>query len=274
MYAWCVGKEGGRESFVLYLVLHPISTPDLFLFRQVKRLRPVGRPAPRCKPVHARRAHRAPVGEQAAGRPPSGQPHGLWNQFSTGGADRGQTALSHTHTHTHIFGRISRFSYWLPKISSVLVKRLTGAIVSEMTYVVLSDGTWDVNLNWITWLPKILCSDWWRGMAHIPPYTLQYSRASVLLHCWLGGRKSIQPVKSWVMTCWYGYLFGVKCTVLHVVQLMPLSPIISCFIKIQNGFSFLVPACPGCPGKEAANQQYVHNSTTACSTVVSETAVW
>jgi len=34
------------------------------------------------------------MGEQAAGRPPSGQPHGLENQFSTGGADRGQTALS------------------------------------------------------------------------------------------------------------------------------------------------------------------------------------
>jgi len=27
-------------------------------------------------------------------------------------------------------------------------------------------------------------------------------------------------------------------------------PIISCFIKIQNGFTFLVPAYPHCPGKE------------------------
>jgi len=26
---------------------------------------------------------------------------------------------------------------------------------------------------------------------------------------------------------------------------------ISCFFKIQNGFTFLVPADPGCPGKEA-----------------------
>ena len=51
----------------MYLVLRPISTPDLFLFRQVARLHPVRRPAPRCKPVHAHRAHRAPVGEQAAG---------------------------------------------------------------------------------------------------------------------------------------------------------------------------------------------------------------
>jgi len=36
---------------------------------------------------------------------------------------------------------------------------------------------------------------------------------------------------------------------LHMVQLMPLSSIISCFIKIQNGSTFLVPAYPGCPGK-------------------------
>ena len=40
---------------------------------------------------------------------------------------------------------------------------------------------------------------------------------------------------------------------LHMAQLMPLPPIISCFIKIQNGFAFLVPAYPDCPGKEAIN---------------------
>jgi len=38
---------------------------------------------------------------------------------------------------------------------------------------------------------------------------------------------------------------------LHMVQLMPLPPIISCFFKIQNGSTFLVPAYPGCHGKEA-----------------------
>jgi len=41
---------------------------------------------------------------------------------------------------------------------------------------------------------------------------------------------------------------------LHMVQLMPL-PIVSCFIKIQNGSAFvvlfLVPAYLGCPEKEA-----------------------
>ena len=38
---------------------------------------------------------------------------------------------------------------------------------------------------------------------------------------------------------------------MHMVQLMPPPPIVSCFIKIQNGFTFLVPACSGFPQKEA-----------------------
>ena len=47
---------------------------------------------------------------------------------------------------------------------------------------------------------------------------------SVLWHCWLGIRKSIRPVKNWVMRCWRGYLSGVRSNALHVVQLMPLPP--------------------------------------------------
>jgi len=38
---------------------------------------------------------------------------------------------------------------------------------------------------------------------------------------------------------------------LHMAQLMPLPLTFSCSSKIQIGFSFLVPAYPGCPGKEA-----------------------
>jgi len=47
---------------------------------------------------------------------------------------------------------------------------------------------------------------------------------------------------------------GADC--LHIVQLMSLlsqNPVISCLILIQTGFTFLVPAYPGCPGKEAVN---------------------
>ena len=38
---------------------------------------------------------------------------------------------------------------------------------------------------------------------------------------------------------------------LHMAQLMPLALTVSCSSKIQIGFTFLVPAYPGCPGKEA-----------------------
>ena len=38
---------------------------------------------------------------------------------------------------------------------------------------------------------------------------------------------------------------------LHMAQLMPLPLTVSCFIKIQTGFTFLVLAHPGSPGKRA-----------------------
>jgi len=38
---------------------------------------------------------------------------------------------------------------------------------------------------------------------------------------------------------------------LHMAQLMLLPLTFCCSSKIQIGFSFLVPAYPGCPGKEA-----------------------
>ena len=38
---------------------------------------------------------------------------------------------------------------------------------------------------------------------------------------------------------------------LHMAQLMPLPPIVSCFSKIQIGFTFLVLAHPGSPRQRA-----------------------
>ena len=40
---------------------------------------------------------------------------------------------------------------------------------------------------------------------------------------------------------------------LHMVQLMPLQLIVSCFSKIQIGFTFLVPAHLDSPGKGPLN---------------------
>jgi len=41
---------------------------------------------------------------------------------------------------------------------------------------------------------------------------------------------------------------------LHMAQLMPLPLTVSCFSKIQIGFTFLVPAHLGSPGKRAVEQ--------------------
>jgi len=38
---------------------------------------------------------------------------------------------------------------------------------------------------------------------------------------------------------------------LHMAELMPLPLTVSCFSKIQTGFTFLVPAHPGSPGQRA-----------------------
>jgi len=41
---------------------------------------------------------------------------------------------------------------------------------------------------------------------------------------------------------------------LHTAQLMPLLLTVSCFSKIQIGFTFLVPAHPGSPGQRAVKR--------------------
>ena len=44
---------------------------------------------------------------------------------------------------------------------------------------------------------------------------------------------------------------------LHIAQLMPLPLTVSCFSKIQIGFTFLIPAHLGSPGKRAVKQEFV-----------------
>ena len=41
---------------------------------------------------------------------------------------------------------------------------------------------------------------------------------------------------------------------MHMAQLMPLPLTVSCYCKIQIGFTFLVPAHPGSPGKRAVKR--------------------
>jgi len=68
----------------------------------------------------------------------------------------------------------------------------------------------------------------------------------------LGGRKGIRPVK----TEWWGTGMVIcmeQGADFHMAQLMPLPLTVSCSSKIQIGFTFLVPAYPGCPGKRLLN---------------------
>ena len=80
--------------------------------------------------------------------------------------------------------------------------------------------------------------------------TIFWYQPSVLWRCWLGGRKGIRPVKNWVVRSWCGICLeqGVG---LHMAQLMPSPLTVSCFSKIQIGFSFLVLAHPGSPRQRA-----------------------
>jgi len=55
-----------------------------------------------------------------------------------------------------------------------------------------------------------------------------------------------------------------RCADLHVAQLMPLPLTISCFSKIQIGFTFLVPAHPGSPGQGAVKWVCVLLTSVVC----------
>jgi len=45
---------------------------------------------------------------------------------------------------------------------------------------------------------------------------------------------------------------------MHMAQLMPLPLTVSCFSKMQIGFTFLVPVHPGSPGKRAIKRVCVY----------------
>jgi len=82
---------------------------------------------------------------------------------------------------------------------------------------------------------------------------------SVLWRCWLGGRKGTRPVKNRVLDCWHSYLSGQGAD-LHMAQMMPLPLTVSCFSKIQIGFTFLLLAHLGSPRKRAVKRVWVYGS--------------
>jgi len=66
----------------------------------------------------------------------------------------------------------------------------------------------------------------------------------------LGGRKGIRPVKKNRQHEKGMVICLERGADLLMAQLMPLQLTVSCFSEIQIGFTFLVPAHPGSPGKK------------------------
>jgi len=110
----------------------------------------------------------------------------------------------------------------------------------------------NVDFEWVLWINKLLVHSTLKGICH---FTVElYSDLSNIHHCfllnfcagvkvpwccWLGSRKSIRPVKSWVVGCWCGYVSVPRCrfaygpadaTPTHYFLLQ----------LIQVGFSFMV----------------------------------
>jgi len=76
---------------------------------------------------------------------------------------------------------------------------------------------------------------------------------------WAAGR----ACKNWVVRCWRGCL--ERGADWHMAQLMPLPLTVSFFSKIQIGFTFLVPAHLGSPGKGPLNGCVCVCQLMACS---------
>ena len=60
----------------------------------------------------------------------------------------------------------------------------------------------------------------------------------------------------------------------HMAQLMPLPLTVSCFSKIQIGFTFVVPAHPGSPGQRAVKRlcvcKYISSTVSEMLAVISQ----
>jgi len=75
----------------------------------------------------------------------------------------------------------------------------------------------------------------------------------------LGGRKGIRPVKNCVLGCWRGYLSGARYRFAYIPA--DWSTATHCFllqeIQIGFGFTFLILADPGRPGKNPESHRTV-----------------
>ena len=69
--------------------------------------------------------------------------------------------------------------------------------------------------------------------------------------------------------CWRGYLSGARCRLAYgpadaTASTVKRDATVSCFSKIQIGFTFLVPAHPGSPGQRAIKRVCVNITFSEC----------
>ena len=114
---------------------------------------------------------------------------------------------------------------------------------------------------------------------HVSVYVVDcvHSRCSLSLQCYpfsaltllVAGRKGIRPVKTewWVAGMVICLERGAD---LHMAQLMSLPLIVSCFSKIQIGFTFLRLAHLGSPGKRAIKRVCVCVFVSFCLSIMIE----
>ena len=111
------------------------------------------------------------------------------------------------------------------------------------------------------------CINWWPSLLHwgvlityIPAVffctvtsctaTVRLKNFSLVLwHCWLGDRKGIWPLKTWVLVCWW---WRFDWSFARLIALFATTTSILNNDKIENG-DILVPANPGPPGKWMLN---------------------
>ena len=152
----------------------------------------------------------------------------------------------------------------------------------DLIYLLLQPQLWEIQRCCVImhWNSERCHFQWHCGVCHHVPECWQTAVCvivefvtvqlcvlpSVLWHCWLGGKKGIWPVKNLSggvlvpLSVWRG-------ADLHMAQLMPLPLTVSCFSKIQIGFTFLVLADPCSPGKRAVKRVCV------CQLCVKQTSV-
>jgi len=134
-------------------------------------------------------------------------------------------------------------AYLLNTIHKVMVMYCTCVDTHSTLYLMLSLvlSFWHYFNVWKLYIRVLL-------LCHSGFYIYILVGTSVLWCCWLGGRKGTRTVKK---RAWWGAGMVIcleQGAYLHMVQLIPLPLTVSCFSKIQIGFTFLVLAYLGSPG--------------------------